>query len=189
MSSTLPQATPSSSVQRSTQQIGKEVPQVIADAILETIQRGDHVGCWMTDEVLRTHLKRRYNFGEDLDFTPSRLNAAITKYFPGVEGSDHMANPSGLFRLVKGLNRKRHNLYQFAKPGTPFKACPTNMDTSEWAKLIQQASDPYESLPRTSRRLAAKRQRVQTDVDIALLNLHAEMKVAKAVDAGKEINK
>ena len=188
MTSLPPQVTPSPSVRLESKRIDKELPQVIVDAIKETIEREDHVGSWMTDAVLRVHLKRRYNFGEDLDFTTRRLNHAISKHFHGVGGSDHTTNQSGLYRLEKATNRNRHVLYQFAKPGTPFKGTPPNMDTAAWAALITLASDHHESLPGACSgaltRQAAKRQRVQTDVDITLQSLHAELKVEKAMAQG-----
>ena len=188
MSSLPSQVTPSPSAQRETQRIDKEIPRVIADAISELLDREDHVGSWMTDDVLRTHLKRRYDFRDDLDFTVTCLNRAISKYFPGVDGSDHTTNASGMFRNPKQLNKKKYTLYQFAKPGSPFKPCPANMDTEGWARLITQASDFEESLAGAASgaltRQAAKRQRAQTDIDITLLALHADLKVAQAVDKG-----
>lgn len=154
------------------------------------IERENHRGHWMTDDVLLVHLNGRYDFEgnrtsvPDFRINTTMLNAAIKQCFPGCGIIQEGRLVHGLFLLDKRILCKRYVLYFVCKPGQQVELTyPKPRDTDEWVVFIDRANNPTNSiLGRISSRAIAKRQRIQSDVDLQIEMAQKQVATMKQSD-------
>lgn len=168
MASTTPQASNSTTGQKSTSNIKRKLGFFLRDAVLELQEHQSLKGRWMTSRVLANIINNRYTFTNELEYNTKKLNHALDQHLSLVDGIENNGIVHLKKRLRDGNFQATYHLYAFIQPGDTIPFTPTQQASDEWRQLVEEADDDsafsiYDAMTRRS-----KRRRIRTDLDIAL---------------------